>query len=336
MIVVKEEGGTLYVADIGPAKSQYTPGDLTKPWTPVGPGLKPTVTTTGSKFYVAFDYMGHTYVREMDSAVWPPEVIDPTTYTPNISLTEPQDALGLGNGDSTSMGGMVLDSGWDLRPIPNTLERVTPNIIYDVNTKQGSIDIQRKLAVAVPDPVLFSGWRVYHRTPALGDTGAGPWELLFDWQTEVTKFTLIRDMASEAFRDELALVFGYLWRPDTQNMDPEAYGNHLESAKGPTLVIDSVVEPKTLQMGLTEAIGAAVGDSSPAFVLPGDPQVFYSKTGEDVIPAFITGPLQLSGGTTLEAWSSVFVAVECAIPGGLADFVTLSQGISPAQVILYT
>lgn len=339
MIVVKEENGTLYVGDIGPARSQYTPGDFTKPWTPIGPGLKPTVTVTGTKFYVTFEYLGHTYVRELDPAVWPPEVIDPTTYTPNISLEEPRDAVAFGIGVNSPASVMVVDSAWDQRPVPSLLERVTTNIIYNIDTGEGSIDLQRKTSVAVPDPVLFKGWRVYRRTPAVvvnsvEVTPAGPWELLFDWQTEVTQFSLIRDMSTGVFREELALAFGYLWQPGTQNQDPALTGNYLESSKGPSVVIDSDVEPKTLQSAFTSPVQVAVGTGSEvAWPLFGESQQFFSIPAYDEIQAF--GTQKPAGLVLLEAQSSAFVAAEYASPGGLSDFFNLSQGIVPSQVILY-
>lgn len=339
MIVVKEEAGVLYVADIGPAKSQYTPGDLIKAWTPIGPGLKPTVAVAGAKFFIAFEYLGHTYVRELDPAVWPPEVVDPTTYTPHIALEEPHDAFGVGNVSPASM--LYHDNAWDQRAIPNTLERVTPNVIFDLDTLQGSLTLQRKTSIPAPDPVLFAGWRVYRRTPAVLTNGvvttpAGPWTLLFNWQTEVSAFTLIRDMSVDPFREELAICFGYLWDPEAPNADPAVTGGYRQSSLGPSLVVDSVIEPKTLQTAFNEPIGAdADSPATPSEVLFGESQQFFSFPAYDSFDV-AQGPLTLGAVVPMETAPPAFVIPDSASPGTLADFFSLSQGQTLSSVIPYT
>ena len=332
MIIAKEENGFLYLADLGPARSPFAPGEIVKPWEPLGPGTKPTVAMAGTKFYIAFEYLGHTYVREMDATEWPPEAIDPTTYTPNIALEEPHDAVGLGG--SSPADGLAHDSAYDARPVPVLLERVTPNIIFDLDTLQGSLTLQRKASVAAPGSVPADRWRVYRRTPALDGNPPGAWELLMDWQAEIGPFTVIRDMSAGQFQEELAITFGYLWDPTIPNADPAVSGNYMESNKGPSLLVDSVVEPKTLQKGFDERVSAAEGPHAPGAVLFGGSQEFFSLPFYETTE--VSGQHSPGAVVMVEPVSRGFVVPDFANPGTLADFFTLSQGVSPSNVLPYT
>lgn len=330
MIVVKETNGRLYVADIGPAKSASSPGDILEDWTPIGPGTNPTVSWDGTIYYIAFEYLGHVYVRKMDSTIWPPEVIDPTTYTPNISLEEPHDALAFGARLTRVAEVTRTDDGYDVKKHAAFLERQS-GMVYDLETGLMSTTLRRNTGTATPAPATFQAWRVYKRTPASGNTPAGPWELLADWQPEVGLFTL---SSMSEINMELTLTFGRLWQDAGVNTDLSVTKLYKESIPGATILVDSNVEPKTFQVPFGDQIPAILGPSSPFGVWFSSSQEFYSYPAYDVINVPVAQ--QLAAVLFDNPQSSAFVAANYADPGGLSDSLNLSQGQNTAAVIVYT
>lgn len=330
MIVVKETNGRLYVADIGPAKSASSPGDILQDWTPIGPGTNPTVSWDGTIYYIAFEYLGHVYVRKMDSTVWPPEVIDPTTYTPNISLEEPQDAMAFGVRSTTLADMNLQDDGYNTKAHTGFLERQS-GMIYDLETGQMSTTLRRNTGTSTPTPATFKAWRVYKRTPAAGNTPAGPWELLADWQPEVGLFTL---SSMSEINMELTLTFGRLWTDAGINTDPALTGLYQESIPGSVLVVNSNVEPKTFQVPFGDQIPAIQGASSPFGVWFSSSQEFYSYPAYDTInvPATQQTSAVIPDLATPPGW----ISANYSDPGGLSDSLNLSQGQNQFGLIVYT
>lgn len=313
MILTKEKDGQIYVADIGPSKGPDTMGDILKPWTPTGPGERPVVSSDGTTHYLAFEYLGHVYVRKLSSTTWPPLVIDPTTYTPNISLEEPHDALTLGSevtpgqvrgedqpylapagsvGPSAAPGGTIPHSG--------ALKRVT-GIIRDVVTGQYSIQLQRDTTPALPSPATLQAWRVYVRPVG------GAWGLVVDWQTEVGPFTL-SNLGS--LRYDVALTFGDLQDPATHQ--------YRESCLGSSLHVDSTVEPLTVQIGEGDQFTCGVGQGALSGAFFEGSQMFYSVPGEDRVPVALGGQGSFSEEVCLTSQSSPFLTGNST--RGWADF----------------
>lgn len=329
MIIVKEISGRLYVADIGPATSPTSPGPILQDWTPIGPGTNPTVSWDGTTYYIAFEYLGHVYVRKMDSTIWPPEIIDPTTYTPNISIEEPHDALAFGARGSRLGRIFATDDGYNTKAHLGYLER-TNGLLYDLDTGLFSTDMQRHVA-QIPTPATFQAWRVYKRTPASGNTPAGPWELYADWQSEVGLFTL---SGIGELNLELALTFGRLWDAAGVNTNLTTTKLYYESIPGQTIRVNSNTEPKTFQVPIADTIQASKGDGSISGVIFSASQEFFSVPVEDTWNVPMT---QQFGGVLFDSpRSSTFVAANYTDPGGLSDSLNLSQGQVLGGLVIYT
>lgn len=329
MIIVKEISGRLYVADIGPATSPTSPGQILQDWTPIGPGTNPTVSWDGTTYYIAFEYLGHVYVRKMDSTLWPPEIIDPTTYAPNISIEEPHDAMAFGARGSRLGKVSDTDDGYNAKQHSGYLER-TNGLLYDIDTGLFSTDMRRHVA-QIPAPATFQAWRVYKRTPAVGQTPAGPWELYADWQPEVGLFTL---SGIGELNLELALTFGRLWDAAGVNTNLAATKLYYESIPGQTIRVDSNTEPKTFQVPIADIYNAAKGEGTISGVIFSASQEFFSA------PVFDTwnvpGDMQLGGVSMETPKSYTFITANYADPGGLSDSLNLSQGQVLGGLVIYT
>lgn len=325
MILTKEHGGQIYVADIGPSKGPETMGDILQPWTAIGPGERPVVSMDDSTYYLAFEYLGHVYVRRMENNVWPPLVIDPTTYTPHISLEEPHDAFALG-GEVAPGAVVVGDFPYLEGPHSAVLERVT-GIIRDTTTGRFSIQLQRKVASPIPSPATFQAWRVYARPVG------GAWALLTDWQPEVGAFTL---SASGSLCYDVALTFGDLWSASGVNTDVTATHLYRESMLGASLHLDSTTEPLTVQSSSGDTTPCPWGVSSPSGVTFGGSQAFYSVPGEDT--AALSAQADFGSVLPQAPWSSAFLTGNAT--RGWADFADQwgapqGVGVSPSSVIVY-
>src|SRR5271170_6582699 len=112
IIACKELNGVIYLSRLPQTIDAQTPGvpDTTSggPWFSVGPGLRPSVQEyTGTQFILTFDYLSHMFTRVIDTATWPPTVVNPVATPPypgTWSIELPQDALLLRIGSILSFG----------------------------------------------------------------------------------------------------------------------------------------------------------------------------------------------------------------------------------------
>ena len=263
MIVAKELNGLIHVADIGPATGT-TPGTLIRPWTPIGPGLSPVMTWEGTHCFIAFDYLGHTYARRLDTSVWPPQVVDPVTYTPHISLQEPADVSSLqvrsAFGRTMLMDAPMPGAGGMIRSGYMRLDEDTNTLYADI------IPIS-----ANPLPSIRAGWRVYARP-----IGGGAWTILSDWApTLPSVIHLVGENGS--MRLEIAVTYGVLWRGDLRNSNLPVTHGYRESDLSTILVVDSTKESWSRARSAEDEVLPAPSGSMPSVWM--DPTVgFFSTT----------------------------------------------------------
>ena len=314
MIIIKEHNGILQVAQLGSAHSVAEPGNIVGGWIGIGPGLAPVITPGEGCYFITFTYLGHIYTRRMDAAIWPPQVVDPVTYTPNISIQEPHDSVCLQARSSTAgakaITELVIGSARLFRG---------SGLIYDLSTGKISTTVIRDTNYN-PTPATRKKWRVYSRL--IGDVN---WNLLQDWIDEVPTLQI---EGTGSVKLELTASYGHLWTTEGRNSDPSLTGNYVESPKGPVLQIDSSIESWTLRYGFSDSVGVVQG-GSPCGVVLGDrtSEWAYSAASSVEVNSHST-PVCSSMETSR---SSGFQA-----PHLIETAVVLSMQHSPCSALLYS
>lgn len=232
MLIAKEFNGGIYVAQLGKTTGSDNPGTLPG-WFFIGPGLRPTVSAYGpGVFLVLFDYMGVLNARLLNANAWPPEQVDPVTYTPFISIQRSEDAVAFS---------IYGSAGWG-RELPDVMDPAGPlfrasDLLYDGDTDTYSTTISRDTGVN-PDPNTRSGFRLYSKPMGAADSA---WTLIQDWTSDIVGFAV---NGSPKIQQDYCLTWGHLFDPDAPN-DPF---KRLESPKGAAFTLNSDVIPKTLKV----------------------------------------------------------------------------------------
>ena len=125
MFIVKSENGIIKIAHVAKAKleADYAVPGVVDIWYPLGPGEDPYVVRyTSTQIVVVFTYLSHSFCRVLDTSVWPPSIVDPTTYTPQISIQRILDSPSIHSQTLTgiSQTGMSLDEIAKLLPVSST------------------------------------------------------------------------------------------------------------------------------------------------------------------------------------------------------------------------
>lgn len=245
--VAKELGGVIYMGLVS-AVSGASP--IVQGWSPIGPGTKPVVVQEDGFCLVTFDYLGHTYARRLDTSIWPPQVVDPVTYNPNISIQEPHDAVGL-QGKSDPGGVDVFEV-----PLPSAGGmQALSNILYDDAT--GKLSIQVGPITSDPVPTSRRAWRLYVR-----DLGATDWTLYQDWVAALaSSYTFERD---GTLRMQFAVTYGCLWTPETRNS--AGFDSLCESPMSPILTVDSSASPWTYSRSGADTVDHPEGEVGGIFL----------------------------------------------------------------------
>ena len=222
----KELDGVIYVGLVS-AIGGGSP--VVQGWSPIGPGTSPIVAREGNYCLVTFDYLGHTYARRLDTGVWPPQVVDPVTYSPNISIQEPHEAIGLQG--KTSMGAAGF---FEVDLISAGGMQTLSNIFY--NDATGDMRVQVGPIAADPIPTTRRAWRLYVR-----EIGATEWTLHQDWVASLaSSYTFERN---GSLRLQFAVTYGCLWTLDSRNSP--GFSALRESPLSPILTVDSNTDPWT-------------------------------------------------------------------------------------------
>lgn len=245
--VAKELDGVIYVGLMS-AVSGASP--VVHGWSPIGPGTKPVVVQEDGFCLVTFDYLGHTYARRLDTSIWPPQVVDPVTYTPNISIQEPHDAVGL-QGKSDPGGVDVFEV-----PLPSAGGmQALSNILYDDAT--GKLSIQVGPITSDPVPTSRRAWRLYVR-----DLGATDWTLYQDWVAALaSSYTFERD---GTLRMQFAVTYGCLWTPEARNAS--GFSSLRESSLSQILTVDSNVDSWTYSRSGSDSVENPKGEVGAMFL----------------------------------------------------------------------
>jgi hypothetical protein len=262
MLIAKEMDGKIYVAQLGKTTGPDTAGGIPT-WFFIGPGVRPTVVPYGEGVQmVLFDYLGVLNARLMSTTDWPPTQVDPTTYTPFISIQRSEDALAFSVFGSSAHGSKFPDA-----MVPgNTLQRVD-DLIYDSATRTYTTLISRVPGFN-PDPVTLSGWRLYSKPMG---APADQWVLMMDWTKEIANVPVT---GTPKLQMDYCVSWGHLFNPDRPN-DP---WDRLESPKGLTFTLDSDVISKTLKTAYYDSMGTGKteGESSAAWSYMDSKQMFFS------------------------------------------------------------
>ena len=322
MLIVKELNGIINLGDISQSQSGGAQaGVLDLPWTPIGPGTDPVVSwdTDHTTYYLAFDYLGHIYGRLVDTTIWPPQIVDPVTYSPFYSVQEPAESLALGLISTSGYGLSYQETLWGVGKMLQTEEMVLDNVTGIFTTR-----VTRDYTV-VPVAATLKKWRAYIRP--LGSTS---WTLLHDWATD---FGVLTINGPGPLRVEVCCTYGHMWTDDGRNTDPDVSGDYIESMYGVPLVIDSTVQPHVIrylvsdnpivlgQTGLnTGTTTGSGGDNSGSGTSTGD----TGGTGDSA-----------SGATSSAVTVTIFVAPHVAsiLKGTTLQFTATVGGTTNTDII---
>ena len=313
MIVAKEVNGLIFVATLAPAAQVGVPGGLLHPWTRIGPGLQPVITGDEDHYFITFNYLGHIFTRRIDASVWPPQVVDPVTYTPWISIQESCDSVCLQTRSSSSQAQAFNEQ----LPGVGKLSRLG-NLIYDVANNKLTAQVVRNVS-ANPTPALRKKWRVYSKP-----LGSSVWTLAQDWIAEIPT---LQFEGIGSLKLDLAASYGYLWTSDSRNTDPDITGNYLESLKGPSLRINSDTESWCLVYQFEEHISSAP-QGSPACALLDSRTRQWAYTLEDIIPA--------PGGCAAFGFLEPTRSSEFSVCSQSDQLILTLRQSSPGSVLLYS
>ena len=294
MIVVREDKGQLFAADLGPARGSDNPGTLAQDWVPLGAGTNPILTVypyglngddgacDKTVYHLTFTYAGRVHVRELDPTVWPPTVYD------RAVLNAYWDAFGVDTPGSVAAD-VHATTHVDI-PIPNTMLS-GPTYIWDVLTQVAKVTVERNQGIPCPALAVFAGWKLYKRF--LPD---GEWLVHKVLEPELPPTDFSLDMTTVPLpRVELALRFCYLWDPEAPNADPAVTGKYTMSPMGPSLLLDPVVHPCRFTAAPSDTLGVSSATSPggamcvepashafvvPAYTVPGGAATALSCPGE--------------------------------------------------------
>jgi len=259
MLIVKEQNGQIYVANLSAAVDRNTPGTIDS-WMYVGPGNNPIINNVAPNRYIlTFDYLSHTFVRVFDLSVtpYPPQIVDPVTTNP-YSIQKPEESIPIAYASNSGI------SHIDVTPtlFPPTKPLLISQLYYDTTSNIYTYYVSRDTSEN-PSSYLRTGFRLYTKASNVSN-----WTLSQDWITEITNFQI---QHVGPFIDNLTFSLGGLFDPTQPNSSAK-----LESPFGPILTVDSSKLSKTLQTAVTDTISILdTSNQSTANTYFEPPQKFY-------------------------------------------------------------
>ena len=252
IIACKELNGIIYLNRLPktqPVTGGFAPG-TPDVWASVGPGLRPSVQQyDGTQYILTFEYLSHLFTRVIDTATWPPPIVNPITVPPYPGTWEielPQDALTLRSQSDLSFGPVT--------PFLNPPILNQPTIFDDPTTIPPTFSVTLTLSGSY-NPQVPPGYTPYYRlyrrtfTPTIG-----PWVLLpiapstNNWQASTLSYT-DSNLGSLRFQYSATLGVGF---NDTDQWNPNA---HNEGVVGLTYITcDSTTGHLSYQLFLAESL----------------------------------------------------------------------------------
>jgi hypothetical protein len=214
MIAVKEVSGKIYVAQVPPATgdsgSAIPVSGQIADWFYIGPGQTPFVSWSGDNTYViTFNYLSQVVARVISMADWPPQQVDPVTYTPAITIQRPEVWVPV----STTLQTPLVLKG-DPAPVWGYLKRDYNYIYYNTNLDQYTISLSRDPGMPQPSPATRKGYLLYW-----SPKGQNQWTVLGNWAPDFTNFIV---QTTGSMRYDFALSWGEYWSSGDQNF-PDGY-----------------------------------------------------------------------------------------------------------------
>lgn len=295
--VAKELDGVIYVGLVSAVGGGFP---IVEGWSPIGPGTSPIVVRERGHCLITFDYLGHTYARRMDTSIWPPQVVDPVTYAPNISIQEPHEAIGLQG--KTSMGAAEF---FEVEQVSAGGMQVLSNIFYDDAT--GDMSVQVGPIAADPIPTTRRAWRLYVR-----EIGASEWTLHQDWVASLAaSYTFERN---GSLRLQFAVTYGCLWTPESRNSS--GFSSLRESPLSPILTVDSNTASWTYSRSGSDTVESPEGEVGAIFLEGAC--LFHGSTGAEIV--------EVGGNTTMGSVLMVFDVSEKFHDTGSAETTSFPTG----------
>ena len=218
MIICKELNGRIWLAKVAPSVDAKNVG-LVGTWYQIGPGQQPQMSWAGGTEYVInFQYLSHNFTRVVDIATWPPNQVDPITYTPQISIQRGEEWAPIDpkhDSSETQLGESEERA---------VLVQSDPYVYWDRATDTYHTFISKTSF----SPLNEKGYRVYQRIPG------GAWNLLIDWTPDVVNYQVTE---VGGFKKDYGISWGGWWNSGSQNFPDDLQSAWHEYPIGPILKI---------------------------------------------------------------------------------------------------
>jgi hypothetical protein len=276
MIAVKELNGKIHIALIPKAKGDWTtkpsePGIIDQ-WFDIGPGQNPYVSWSGEDTYViTFQYMSQVVSRLISVSSWPPNRVDPVTYTPQISIQKPEvwvPVSGVLNGSFVKQGKPPEVWGY--------VKRDDPYVYFDPDTNIYQIWVSRDTTKPTPGDPTRKGYRLWTRP-----LGGSTWTLLKDWDTD---FSHVNIQSVGSLKQEIALSWGELWVDGNQNFPDDHTPSWYEHPPVKTAQVNSDIESCTYTISFRENVQLPTDPGQNAALATTPNSTFWSVPCFELIP----------------------------------------------------